>query len=281
MKPKAANILAAVLQGWSSKMNSEENNKYISLLREEILADFSPITPVIYTSLDTAHAIIPECIEAIVSEREVDEKDLGRICAYLRPMLMRSIMQIYLKTFDITTSAVKEEDQKPLTGDWDRRILSNNGLTGTYEQRQYRLLKALKSNTLLNKIPPPGHSREKQKFYCNDHMYQPKMKLYENDNSDILKHNALYLWDDYYSDSISLYIACPRWGKGNKVTTYFIDLIEHPIRSIEKPISTDETMGELHIEKFAEDLDSILGPETDEVPEEEVLNESEQDDLRR
>jgi len=261
-------------------MMSAENDQNISeQLKREIFEDFSPITPIIYIALETAQSIIPDCLDLIIEKCKIENEFTNKICAYLRPTLIRSIVQLILKSNNVETLAITEEKISSMNDDWGRLILSNNGLAGNYAQRNYRILKAFKTNAIANKLPPPGQSIKKQKYYCNFHLRQSRMKLFTEDIEQIPKHNAIYLWDESSSGSIFLYLACPKWGKGNKVSAYFIEPVEHPITLLERLISPEEITEELGLEKLQIDLDNIINPETENIQDGEISNESGQDNL--
>jgi len=252
----------------------EENDENISALREEIKKDFSPITPIIYTVLETAQSVVPECIELFNERCGNDSPDAGKVYRLLHPSLMRAIMQILLNSKNLKTKAVIDHDNYDIKADWERIILSNNGLAGKYADRNYRLLKALRSETIGNILPPPGQSRKKSNYYCNSHLQQFRMPLYPSEGGcELPKHNVIYLWDNPTANSVSLYLVCPKWGRGNKAVAYFIDPIEHPALSIRPPVEPDEIVRELDLEKLRDDINIVLNGDTQDESNENDLRE--------
>jgi hypothetical protein len=84
----------------------EGNDENISALREEVKRDFSPIIPVIYTVLETAQSVVPECIDLFNKRCGDDSPDAGKIYRLLYPALMRAIMQVLLNSKNLKTKMV-------------------------------------------------------------------------------------------------------------------------------------------------------------------------------
>jgi hypothetical protein len=265
-------------------VNNDENIS--EQLKREIIQDFAPITPIIFTALETAQSVVPDCINLIVKKCKIDNEFLKQICRYLEPSLMRAILQLLLKSKNIKTLAVFEDKAKSFDEDWDRLILCNNGLAGNYADRKYRLIKAIKSDILEKKLPPPGQSKIKQAYYSNIHVNQGIFQFFPNDICAKQKHNSIYLWDKSPSNSILLYLACPKWGRGNRVSTYFVEPIEHPLFLLQAPaIEPEDIVNDIPLEKLQTDLDNIINPEinpqTENIHDGDLSDDSEQDDLRQ
>jgi hypothetical protein len=228
--------------------------------KETIKQDLSPISPTIYSVLETAQSIVPECIELFERHCGNEIQYSQKIYRLLYPSLMRAIMQILLNSKKLETKALFECDaytsQKT---DWERIILSNNGLAGKYAEHNYKILKAIKGDTVYKKLPPPGFSNKKKQFYCQDHLLQVKMSLFPSEVTDkSSKHNVIYLWENPTKDSVSLYLACPKWGNGNKVEAYFVEPIEHPILSVKPKVGMGDIETELDLEKLQQTMNDML-----------------------
>jgi hypothetical protein len=182
----------------------DENCIIVSAFSEEkIVGELSPLSPIIFTVLDTAYAIMPECID-LLNKRCIkikDQKVPNKIYRSLTPSLMRAIMQILLQSRDIKTQALFDlNSDVDYLSDWECIILSNNGLAGESGGYHYRILKAL--NGLL---PAPGTSKAKMNYYCQTHLQQARMKLFTDDEpNNLQKPNIIYLWDIDFQSHISL-----------------------------------------------------------------------------
>ena len=220
---------------------SRENNQNIS--KDLIYQELSPIYPILYSVLETAQAVVPECID-IFRQRCSDNKEIpNKVYKYLYPSLMRAIMQVLFHSQNIKTQALFDfdGDLKDLL-DWETAILSNNGLASNYAGYNYRILKALKG-----KLPPPGYSKRKQEYYKQTHLMQSKFNLFQGDNADnIQKPNIIFLWESINLSNISLLLSCPSWGNATKVFDYFTVPIEHPILTY---------MPDINPEAIIEDID--------------------------
>jgi hypothetical protein len=173
----------------------DEKCKNVSIFSEDkVVGELSPLSPIIFTVLDTAYSIMPECIDVLnkrcikIKEQKVPDK----IYKSLEPSLMRAIMQILLQSRDIKTQALFELNSDiDYLSDWECVILSNNGLAGESGGYHYRILKAFDGQ-----LPPPGISKAKVNYYCQTHLQQYHMKLFTNDEpNNLQKPNVIYLWD--------------------------------------------------------------------------------------
>ncbi len=249
-------------------MNEENDENISNSLGEETKRDLAPITPVIYTALEIAQSIVPECIDSL--ERYGQEGGHSeKIKKWLYPSLMRAIVQTLLNSKNLKTKRLLEHDNGSFqNADWERIILSNNGLAGEYADRKYRILKALKYDDINKKLPPPGNSSVKKSFYCQRHLQQYMMPLFSPaEISTIQKHNVIYLWDNPAKDSIILYLSCPKWGDGSRAEAYFIEPIEHPVLSVKPAIEIGEIVQEIGLEKLKQDINILDGGDRDEQGE--------------
>jgi hypothetical protein len=193
---------------------------------------------------------------------------------------MRAITQYLLNIQHIKTKA--ETDGK--VDNWACEILSNNGLAGNYADRNYKILKAFriylydeesgKTSTIL-KIPPPGQSKRKQRYYRQSHRQQYIMNFSPLGKAILPKHNALYLWDNPTPNSLNLYYACPKWCGTNYAEEYFIQQIPHPILTIKPSVSPEDIVEDIILPKvdlgLAPDLsksDADIEDESEETKDE-------------
>ncbi len=252
----------------------DENYKNISddSFKSKLINDLSPISPAIYTVLETAQSIVPDCVEIFNRRCGKKVQEFPKIYKSLYPPLMRGIMQILLKSENLKTQLVNDYDGKKISlNDWGREILSNNGLMGDFAGHDYRILKALKANTLNEMLPPPGQSWKKREFYNQKQLLQSEMPFFPNAGI-AKKHNVIFLWDNPNENSVSLYLCCPKWGTHNKAGAYFIEPIEHPVLSVMPLVNTEEIVEEINLEKIqTEENTSLNGDEQ---------NDSTKDDLR-
>jgi hypothetical protein len=188
----------------------EENYQNISRFSPDvILKALSSLTPTIYSALETANEIAPQCIGLFCNKQNIDDDD-KKIIRLLYPSLLRAIVQALLNSQQFKTQALLEKDGnvKDIL-DWQCHILSNNGLAGTYGEYNYKILKGIDG-----KLPPPGFSRRKRDFYRQTHLLQSRFKTIES-SSDIIivsqKPNVIYLWDRI-SSAIVMYLSCPSGG---------------------------------------------------------------------
>lgn len=248
----------------------------------EIIRHLSPISPLIYGVVEAAQSVVPDCIELFNRRCGEEVRNLDKIHAGLYPSLMRAIMQILLNSKNLKTQVPHERDADALLlkttdrvlPDWDRLILSNNGLAGRFAGHDYRLLKALKGETLQQKLPPPGRSHKKQNYYCQSHLLQCRMNLFPSDGDDPVetpRYNVIYLWDNSSGNLISLYLCCPKWGNESKAETYFIEPIENPVLSIRPVVEPEDIMQEIDLPRIQEDIGIML--------EGDIHNESNPTDL--
>ncbi len=238
---------------------SKENYQNIS--KDLIYQELSPIYPILYSVLETAQAVVPECID-IFRQRCSDNKEIpSKVYKYLYPSLMRAIMQVLFHSQNIKTQALFDfdGDMKHLL-DWETAILSNNGLAGNYAGYNYRILKALKG-----KLPPPGYSKRKQEYYKQTQLRQYKFSLFPSDNADsIQKPNIIFLWESINISDISLLLSCPRWGNATKVSDYFTVSIEHPILTYIPDIKPEAIIEDIDIEIMKLDEVDMSSKEEDQ-----------------
>jgi len=219
-------------------------------LKAEIESDFNYITPLIYSSLESAHQISPECVK-LITERSDYKNEFpliaGKINRAVYPSLMRAITQYLLNLHNIKTKAEN----------WKCDVLINNGLSGECENRKYKILKVFRF-PVLNiisgeydvqlKIPPSGNSQKRRRFFNQDDQQQLIWDFGESSNYVKLpKYNACYLWDASTSDSFNLYLACPKACGLYYTEDYFLEPISHPIFNIKPPLPD--------IEDIIEDID--------------------------
>jgi len=232
----------------------------ISGLKDEIVRELSPISPIVFTVLETANSVVPECIDVFRNTCSYKDKIPTRIYKNLYPSLMRAIVQVLLHHQNIQTQALFDTDGKIEDMlDWECNVLSNNGLAGKYCGYNYRILKALNG-----KLPPPGNSSRKREFYRQAHLAQSKFCLFPDEQSNIQKSNVIYLWDNIGGNKINLTLVCPKWGNTSKAKDYFAESIEHPVLSIKpepedivKEIKLDYLTPELKLKSENEEPNDI------------------------
>lgn len=236
----------------------------ISNLRDKIIQDLSPISTITFTVLEIANSVVPECI-GIFQTRCTDQEQIPkRVYNYLYPSLMRAIVQVLLHSQNIKTQALYDTDGEIIDIlDWKCRVLSNNGLAGTYSGYNYRILKALNG-----KLPPPGNSGIKLDYYRQDHLIQRKFRLFPDEDSNIQKPNVIYLWDNVGTTRITLALSCPKWGNIGKAEDYFTYPIEHPVLSLKPEMTPEDIVREINLD--------YLIPELNIMPEDKG-----QDDIRK
>jgi len=258
-----ANILAWILQtsrGIGLMSRSYEN---ISNMRDQIIQDLSPLSPIIFTVLETANSVVPECID-IFRTRCTDQENIPkRVYNNLYPSLMRAIVQVLLHSHNLKTQALLDTEGKiEDVLDWECKILSNNGLAGMYSEYNYRILKALDG-----KLPPPGKSGFKRNFFCQSHLMQRKFRLFPEQDSEVQKANVIYLWD-IGREGITLALSCPKWGNVSKAESYFTEPIQHPVLSYRSEMTPEDIVKEIKLD--------YINPELNIIPEDEG-----KDDLRK
>ncbi len=216
----------------------------ISDSEEVIIRDLSPISPIIYTVLETANSVVPECID-IVRTRCTDQIQIPRrVYNWLYPSLMRAIVQVLLHSQNIRTQALFDNDGKIEDSlDWECRILSNNGLAGGFLGYSYRILKALHGE-----LPPPGPSNRKQDYYCQSHLEQTKLQLFPDEETNIQKPNVIYLWDNIGTSKIILSLSCPKWANATRAIPYFTAPIPHPVLTVKPDVKPEDIVEEINLD---------------------------------
>ena len=240
-------------------MMEAENYQNISRYSPDvILNDLSSLTPTVYSALETANEIAPQCIGLFCDKQAIDEGD-KKIIRLLYPSLLRAIVQVLLNSQQFKTQALMEKDGnvKDIL-DWECHILSNNGLAGKYGEFNYKILKGIDG-----KLPPPGYSRRKQDFYRQTHLLQSRFKTYDTSNDIIIvpqKPNVVYLWDRI-SSAIIMYLSCPSGGDEKHAYAHFTVPIEHPASTYKPPVKP---------EQIIEDIDlTVIEPEMNVISDDE------------
>ena len=290
-KIKYVNIFVTKLQRLEEKIMVSVKDDDCSNLKTEIESDFASITPIIFNSLTVAQQTVPECLATILSSCgfkngkypvELEEK-VGQVKRQFKAHLMRAATQILLQSHGVTTKAVNGKNNQKNPIDWERNILSNNGIAGTYAGRNYKILKALWTSVLDEtsgeyvrkiSIPLPGDSKARRTFYRQSHCQQFLWDLWLGGDVKIPKYNALYLWDDPTPSTLNLYLACPKWCDDYNVEAYFIAPILHPLLTMKSDITPGEIIEDIELSRIELDLD--LNLTKSELEDESISDESDE-----
>jgi hypothetical protein len=211
---------------------------------KEVVGDFEPIIPFLYGAFELAHSIVPEIIRPHI----VSCSEFKSATKWIYAPFMRFLVQSFLHDDGIQTHLWQETDENNLK--WEPRILANNGLAGSFKGYEYRILKAMSSDDLSKKLPPPGYSRVKKRYYRQDHLkaFQPYLLPPDGMHSQIAKPNMIFLWETI-DNCVNLYLSCPSWGDEVTAAAYYIVPIEHPVTTYKPSSATDEVPKEIEITK--------------------------------
>lgn len=266
----------------------DSTNDDASKIRAEIEEDFSKITPIIYNCLIAAQQTVPECMRTILENCGYDNGECpqeladkyNQVKRQLKAHLYRATTQILLQSHGVNTKAVNEKDkQSPI--DWERSILSNNGLSGSYADRNYKILKALwklifdeQTDEFTRKIgvPLPGISKARRQYFRQLHRGQYMLDALLDGEAKLPKYNAVYLWDDPTPNILNLYLACTSWCDDYHVATYFIVPIPHPLLTMKPEITPNEIIEEIELPRI--DLELGLKLSKSELEDEDNSDES-------
>ncbi len=275
----------------------------IGKIRDEVKADFNDLTPIIYSSLSVAQQTAPECLKTILvncgfkdGEYPIELGDkLNKIKRQFKAHLYRAIVQIILQSKGVSTKAVKETENKQNVDDWERNILSNNGLAGEYLKRHYKILKGIwvpifdeTIGEYVQKIciPSAGFSKAKRMYFRQSHRLQFMLDLMLEGNSTLPKYNAVYLWDDPTPNILNLYLACPKWCDDYRTEAYFIEQIQHPLLTMKPEIPLNEIIENIDLPRIELELGLDLTKSdlenknhSDETHEGELDESDEEDNL--
>ena len=246
-------------------MNAENCGNISDMFSSEVITkDLAELSPIIYNVLETAQAVVPDCIE-LFRKRCASEKGIPeRVYKWLYPSLIRAIVQVLLHSQNVKTQILFDKDGNVNDLiDWDCVILSNNGLAGVFTGYNYRILKAISE-----KLPPPGISQTKQSYYCQDHLKQTRLKLFPYDYSNNMqKPNVIYLWSGYNNSPISLHLSCPKSGTLSTADDYFTVPIEHPVLAISN-VNAQDIVEDIPIEKLIPEFNISLKDEEEHASRE-------------
>jgi hypothetical protein len=179
---------------------------------EELVRKYTSSTDEdISSSLKVFHLLLYDAfLDAQVKTNEVIKSSNNqKIIKWFYPEAIRFYVLDFLSQEGIEARLVNDTDDEQTDElEWDSDILPGNGIAGTVEGFEYRILKMFKGGL------PPARSDKRKRFYSQSHLksYSPPLPLFSKhvpENKFTVKPHIIYLWEIIKS-RLSLYFAIPR-----------------------------------------------------------------------
>ena len=205
---------------------------------KDVVQHIQPIVPLLFRAIEGA----------IQKTRLFFDNDKTEIDRCLAPNLFRFYAKSLLASEGQRATYEEETDR----ADYELEVLSNNGLCLNYGKHEIRILKSYG-----DKLPAPGHSKARQKFWnWNGQMPFPFTDGESegvNSPDDFALH-LIVLWDvnPHKYTLNKIFVACPVQGAESKdsVVSHFIEELAHPLESLKviPMIQADAPIDDLDLE---------------------------------
>lgn len=190
---------------------------------KQILKDLRNFPAVLYDAFDDSYSTTTEFVKSKITNPKTGRNFI--------PQAMRFLVHNYLSQKHIRSRLVDENDiEENEDIIWDKKVLVNNGIAGNIFGYDYRVFKAIKSNDIKNKLPPPV-TAPKRKYYNQEHLkaYQLQLMNFKDKAHAIhFRPHLVFLWDIDKKHFINLYLSVPKYANEYSFGQYYTELIPHP-----------------------------------------------------